>query len=80
MASILALSAAFLFAVAAALQQKGALNLPELSLRSPVTLGRLIGETTWLMGTTALLVGSVRRDRLRRQPDRWHPPRDHPAR
>jgi hypothetical protein len=59
MASILALSAAFLFAVAAALQQKGALNLPELSLRSPASLGRLIGETTWLVGTTALLVGYV---------------------
>ena len=38
MASILALLAAFMFALAAALQQKGALNLPELSLRSPASV------------------------------------------
>ena len=59
MASILALVAAFLFALAAALQQKGALNLPELSLRSPASLARLIGQTMWLMGTVALLMGYV---------------------
>jgi drug/metabolite transporter (DMT)-like permease len=58
-ASILALGAAFLFALAAALQQKGALNLPELSLRSPESLMRLVGQTTWLLGTIALLVGYV---------------------
>jgi drug/metabolite transporter (DMT)-like permease len=58
-ASILALGAAFLFALAAALQQKGALNLPELSLRSPESLMRLVGQTMWLLGTIALLVGYV---------------------
>jgi len=58
-ASILALAAAFLFALAAALQQKGALNLPELSLRSPESLVRLVGQTMWLLGTIALLVGYV---------------------
>ena len=40
MASILALVAAFLFALAATLQQKGALNLSELSLRDPASLAR----------------------------------------
>ena len=59
MASILALGAAFLFALAAALQQKGALNLPELSLRNPASLVRLAGQTMWLLGTIALLVGYV---------------------
>ena len=59
MASILALVAAFLFALAAALQQKGALNLPELSLRSPASFARLAGQTMWLLGTVALLVGYV---------------------
>jgi drug/metabolite transporter (DMT)-like permease len=57
--SILALVAAFLFALAAALQQKGALNLPELSLKSPSSLLRLVGERIWLLGTIALLVGYV---------------------
>jgi drug/metabolite transporter (DMT)-like permease len=56
-ASILALTAAFLFALAAALQQKGALNLPELSLRDPASLVRLAGQRMWLLGTIALLVG-----------------------
>jgi drug/metabolite transporter (DMT)-like permease len=59
MPSILALVAAFLFALAATLQQKGALNLPELSLRSPASLARLAGQTMWLLGTLALLVGYV---------------------
>lgn len=57
MPSILALAAAFLFALAAALQQKGALNLPQLSLRNPASLARLAGQTMWLMGTIALLAG-----------------------
>lgn len=57
MASILALVAAFFFALAAALQQKGALNLPEISLRHPASLARLIGQTMWLIGTLALLTG-----------------------
>ena len=57
MASILALVAAVLFALAATLQQKGALNLPVLSLRNPASLARLLGETAWLMGTLALFAG-----------------------
>ena len=57
MASILALVAAFFFALAAALQQKGALNLPEISLRHPASLARLIGQTMWLIGTLALFTG-----------------------
>jgi drug/metabolite transporter (DMT)-like permease len=59
MASVLALAAAFLFALAAALQQKGALNLPEISIRHPASLARLVGQTMWLLGTVALLVGCV---------------------
>jgi drug/metabolite transporter (DMT)-like permease len=58
-ASILALVAAFCFALAAALQQKGALNLPEISLRNPASLARLAGQTMWLLGTAALLTGYV---------------------
>jgi len=58
-ASALALLAAFLFALAAALQQKGALGLPEISLRHPGSLARLTGRTTWLAGTSALLTGYV---------------------
>jgi drug/metabolite transporter (DMT)-like permease len=57
MASVLALVAAFFFALAAALQQKGALNLPEISLRNPASLARLTGQTMWLLGTAALLTG-----------------------
>jgi hypothetical protein len=57
MASALALVAAFLFALAAALQQKGALNLPVVSLRRPASLVRLIGQPVWLVGTLALLAG-----------------------
>jgi hypothetical protein len=41
---VLALVAAFLFALAAALQQKGALNLPTLSLPQPISLGRASDE------------------------------------
>jgi drug/metabolite transporter (DMT)-like permease len=59
MASVLALVAALLFALAAALQQKGALNLPELSLRDPATLARLAAQRMWLLGTVALLAGYV---------------------
>lgn len=57
MASALALAAAFLFALAAALQQKGALGLPEISVRHPSSLARLAGQTMWLAGTAALLSG-----------------------
>jgi drug/metabolite transporter (DMT)-like permease len=56
-ASALALLAAFLFALAAALQQKGALGLPEISLRHPASLARLAGRTMWLAGTAALFTG-----------------------
>jgi drug/metabolite transporter (DMT)-like permease len=59
MASVLALSAAFLFAVAATLQQKGALNLDGVSLAKPMSLVRLGGQRMWLLGTAALLVGYV---------------------
>jgi drug/metabolite transporter (DMT)-like permease len=56
-AATLALVAAFLFALAATLQQKGALNLPTLSLADPMSLVRLAGQTTWLIGTLALFTG-----------------------
>ncbi len=59
MPTVLALCAAFLFALAAALQQKGALELPEISLRHPASLARLAGQTMWLLGTAALLTGYV---------------------
>jgi drug/metabolite transporter (DMT)-like permease len=58
-ASALALIAAFLFALAAALQQKGALNLPTISLGDPKSLARLAGQTMWLLGTVALLTGYI---------------------
>jgi drug/metabolite transporter (DMT)-like permease len=57
MASLLALVAAFCFALAAALQQKGALNLPEISIRHPASLVRLGAQTIWLAGTLVLLTG-----------------------
>ena len=57
MAATLALVAAFLFALAAALQQKGALNLPTISLAQPASLVRLLGQTMWLLGTVALFTG-----------------------
>ena len=57
MAAALALVAAFLFALAATLQQKGALNLPSVSLAEPSSLLKLIGQTMWLLGTTAMLTG-----------------------
>ena len=59
MAAALALSAAFLFALAATLQQKGALNLAGVSLASPMSLVRLVGQRMWVLGTAALLVGYV---------------------
>jgi drug/metabolite transporter (DMT)-like permease len=58
-ATALALVAAFLFALAATLQQKGALNLPTISLANPSSLLRLAGQTMWLVGTLALLTGYV---------------------
>ena len=59
MAATLALVAAFLFALAATLQQKGALSLPKVSLAEPSSLVKLLGETMWLLGTVAMLVGYV---------------------
>jgi drug/metabolite transporter (DMT)-like permease len=53
------LVASFLFALAATLQQKGALNLPTISLAQPGSLLRLVGQTTWLIGTLVLLAGYV---------------------
>jgi drug/metabolite transporter (DMT)-like permease len=58
-ADILALCAAFLFALAATLQQKGALGMGEVSLRSPASFVRLARQTWWLLGTVALLGGYV---------------------
>jgi drug/metabolite transporter (DMT)-like permease len=56
-AAALALTAAFCFALAATLQQKGALNLPTISLAQPMSLVRLGGNVTWLVGTVVLFVG-----------------------
>jgi drug/metabolite transporter (DMT)-like permease len=57
MAEILAIAAAFFFALAATLQQKGALELGSVSLGSPGSLVNLAREKWWLLGTFALLVG-----------------------
>lgn len=59
MAAALALTAALLFALAAALQQKGALNLAGVSLAHPMSLVRLVGQRMWLIGTIVLFVGYV---------------------
>lgn len=58
MAGTLALVAAFLFAVAATLQQKGALDLG-VSADSARSLARLVESRWWLFGSGALLVGYV---------------------
>ena len=57
MAAALALIAAFCFALAATLQQRGALNLPTISLADPKSLIRLAGNVTWLVGTLVLFTG-----------------------
>ena len=57
MAEILAIVAAFFFALAATLQQKGALGMGEVSLGSPKSLLALGKQTWWLLGTIALLGG-----------------------
>ena len=59
MAEILALVAAFFFALAATLQQKGALGMGEVSLGSPSSFVTLAKQKWWLIGTLALLVGYV---------------------
>jgi drug/metabolite transporter (DMT)-like permease len=58
-ANILALVAACLFALAATLQQKGALGMGEVSLGQPSSFVRLAKQTWWLFGTLALLAGYV---------------------
>jgi drug/metabolite transporter (DMT)-like permease len=57
MAEILALVAAFFFALAATLQQKGALDMGGISLGSPSSLLTLARQRWWLLGTFALLCG-----------------------
>jgi drug/metabolite transporter (DMT)-like permease len=57
MAELLALVAAFCFALAATLQQKGALDLGGVSLGSPSSFVTLARQTWWLIGTLVLLVG-----------------------
>jgi drug/metabolite transporter (DMT)-like permease len=56
-AEILALVAAFFFALAATLQQKGALGMGEVSLGSPSSFLTLAKQKWWLAGTLALLCG-----------------------
>jgi len=57
-AELLALVAAFFFALAATLQQKGALE-GGISAESLRSLLRLVRSRWWLVGTIALLVGYV---------------------
>src|SRR3954451_12014917 len=70
MAAALALVAALLFALAATLQQKGAVNLPAISLAQPRSLLGLVGQRTWLLGTFVLVAvyffqaGALDRGRL----------------
>ena len=58
-ADFLALCAASLFALAATLQQKGALGMGEVPLRSPGSFVTLAKQKWWLAGTLALLGGYV---------------------
>ena len=57
MAEVIALVAAFFFALAATLQQKGALGMGSVSLGSPSSLLNLAKQKWWLLGTVALLTG-----------------------
>ena len=57
MADLLALVAACLFALAATLQQKGALGMGEVSLGKPSSFVQLARQKWWLLGTLALLAG-----------------------
>ena len=59
MGAALALCAAFLFALAATLQQKGAVGMGGISLGSPSSFARLATQKFWLFGTIALFVGYV---------------------
>jgi uncharacterized membrane protein len=56
-AEVIALVAAFFFALAATLQQKGALGMGEVSFGSPSSFVTLAKQTWWLLGTVALLAG-----------------------
>jgi drug/metabolite transporter (DMT)-like permease len=56
-AELVALVAAFFFALAATLQQKGALGMGEVSLGSPSSFLTLAKQKWWLLGTLALLAG-----------------------
>ena len=58
MSTVLAIVAAFLFAVAATFQQRGALEL-HVSAEGLKTFVKLAGSSWWLGGTAALLVGYV---------------------
>jgi drug/metabolite transporter (DMT)-like permease len=55
----LTLIAAFLFALAATLQQKGALNLPTISLSDPKSIARLAGQKVWLLGLLCVIAADV---------------------
>jgi hypothetical protein len=57
MAELLALVAALFFALAATLQQKGALGMGGISLGSPSSFLNLARQKWWLLGTFALLCG-----------------------
>jgi uncharacterized membrane protein len=60
MANALAIVAAFFFALAATLQQKGALGSGlEVSLASPRSFVALARQRAWLLGTACLLTGYV---------------------
>lgn len=59
MVSVLALVAAFFFALAATLQQKGALGVGEISFAHPKSILQLGRHLVWLYGTIALLAGYV---------------------
>src|SRR5919109_1297831 len=57
MAEILALVAAFFFALAATLQQKGALGMGEVSLGSPSSFVTLARQKWWLIAGALLVAG-----------------------
>ncbi len=48
-----------MFTLVAALQQKGALNIPEVSLRNPTSIAQLAGQPIWLRGTLAVMAGNL---------------------
>lgn len=57
MATVLALIAAAIFALATVLQQRGGLEAPPLSLRHPGSFAHLAGQRTWLIGMALLIPG-----------------------